>query len=257
MYLSSLRVGYGTGRTSEQITVWHNGSTAGKLAVVLCHGFLGDATQWFDSGIPLIARGLASAGLVALGPDLGQSGADNGNGLNGLNNWGHDDTVDPGGAIDDAWAWAVANLGVRSDKLGLHGTSMGGTAAAWIWRNLANFAAASFTIPAVATAALHAENPLGLATYMDLAFAAEGGFAASVPTHDPSYPTNAALLATVADRIGVWYSGDDTVISATDVQAFAAATGCHAVNVGNVGHTVSATTSQDVLDWFVPRLWSL
>ncbi len=246
-YRSNLLLGYGTGRTGEQIVAWSGEDPAGKVPVVICHGFLGDATQSYDAGIPLIARGIASAGLVAVAPDLGLGDA-------GLNNWGHDDVVDPGGAIDDALDFAVAEYGCRDDQAGIYGTSMAGTECAWCWRNPDRLAAAAFTIPALATSALHTQNPLGLATYMDLAFAGEGGFAASLPTHDPSHPDNVAQIIPIAHKIRAWYSSDDNVISAADVVAFGAATGVEVTNVGAYGHSL-AWDQQQVLDWLIPRLW--
>lgn len=250
MYQSSYLLGYGTGRTGEYISVWSDGDPAGKLPVVACHGFLGTALQWYDDQIPLIARGLAAAGFVVLCPDLGLNVDPR---YDGQNNWGHDDCVDPGGSIDDSLDFAVDEYGCRDDKAGITGTSMGGTAAAWIWRNVERFAAAAFTIPCLATAALRAQNPLGIGTYMDLAFSLEGGFTASVPTHDPSHPDNVAQLIPVADRIRAWYSSNDNIINPADVVAFGEATGVEVTNVGAVGHSLN-WDQQQVLDWFVPRL---
>lgn len=251
---SAYRLGYGAGRTGENISVWTGGPTAGKVPLILCHGFLGTALQWYDTITdPItVATGTARAGLVALGPDLGPN--TDPLRLDGQNNWGHDDVVETGGAIDDAIAWAATNLGTRTDKVGIYGTSMGGTGLNWCWRNATKLAAAAFTIPCVALAGLHDRNPIGLATYVELAYSLEGGYLAALPDHDPSHPTNLAKLALIADRIHLWYSGNDNVIAASEVEAFAAATGVEATNVGNFGHSL-AWDQQLVLDWLIPRLW--
>jgi hypothetical protein len=248
-YRSSLRLGYGTGRTGEQVSVWLGPNPAGKVPLILCHGFLAGASQWYDTTGQTfgVARAAAASGIPAFGPDLGLGDA-------GLNYWGTDDVVAAGGAIDDAVAWAATTWGTRTDKVGLYGTSMGGTALGWCWRNPTKVAAAAFTIPAVSLQGIHDRNPIGLATYIELAYVNLAGLVAAYPTHDPSHPNNTAQLAAIADRIGLWYSSNDNVIAAAEVTAFAAATGITATNVGAFGHSV-ANDQQPVLDWLLPRLW--
>lgn len=250
-YSSELRTGYGPGRTGEKVSIWRGAKASRGIPLICCHGFLGSATQAYDSpSTPStgIGRAAGERDVTCLWPDLGL-------GDDGLNNWGHDDTVDPGGAIDDAITFA-GTLGCRTDQVGIYGTSMGGTAMAWCWRNPTRLAAAAFTIPCVATAALHTRNPIGLADYLDLAFVGEGGFWGSVATHDPSHPANVAQIIPMAARIHLWYSADDNVIDAADVESFAAATGVGATNVGPVGHSLAFDQGQ-VFDWLFPRLTGL
>lgn len=244
-----LRTGYGTGRTGELISVWTGRSPAGKVPVILCHGFGADATQWYDRPDQNfgIARACGEADLAAFGPDLGL-------GTNGLYNWGHDDTVATDQAIDDAIVWAAATYGTRTDKVGIYGTSMGGTCLGWCWRNPGRLTAAAFTIPAVALQGIHDRNPLGLASFIETAYGGLAGLVAAYPTHDPSHPNNTAQLAAIADRIRVWYSSNDTVIAPAEVTAFAMATGIEATNAGAVGHSM-AFDQQPVLDWLIPRCW--
>lgn len=248
-YTATLRTGYGAGRTGELVSVWTGRSPAGKVPLILCHGFGADATQWYDRPDQNfgVARACGDGDLAAFGPDLGL-------GTNGLYNWGHDDTVATGGAIDDAIDWAASVYGTRTDKVGLYGTSMGGTSLGWCWRNPDRLAAAVFTIPAVALQGIHDRNPIGLAPFIETAYGGLTALVAAYPTHDPSHPTNTAQLAALADRIRIWYSTDDNVVAPAEVTAFAAATGIEATAVGAVGHSM-AFDQQPVLDWLIPRFW--
>lgn len=247
---SDYRLGYGTGRTSENVTVWTGTRhPVGTVPTILCHGLLGTATQWFDQlGVlsTYVGRLLASRGFISIGPDLGLGTA-------GSNNWGHDDVVNPGGAIDDAISWAASVYGTRTDKVAIYGTSMGGTAINWCWRNPDKVAAAVLTLPAVALERIRARDPSGLGALIDQAYAGEGGWAASASTHDPSHPDNVAKIVPFAHDVRIFYSGDDAIILPDEVEDFAAATGVEATNVGNIGHSLEFD-HQPLLDWLVPRL---
>jgi hypothetical protein len=249
---TELVTGYGTGRETELISVWHGSLRPGGIPLICCHGFLGTATQGYTiAGTPSpgVSQAAAERNIVSVWPDHGA-------GDSGLSNWGHDDVVEPGGSIDDSIDYLASRFGTRTDQVGIYGTSMGGTALGWVWRNPDKVAAAAFTIPCVALGALWRANPIGLATYVELAYVNEGGISNALVDHDPSHPINMAKLKLIADRIRLWYSSNDNVIAATDVQAFAAATGITAVNVGAVGHSLAFDQGL-VFDWLLPRLTPL
>lgn len=240
-YLSTLVTGYGS-RSSEEVSVWGGVNLEDKVPLILCHGFLGDASQWYDrpGQVILVARQCGYSELAGFGADLG-----------GLSTWGNDDFID---AVDDVIAWAGTTYGTRTDRVAIYGTSMGGCSLNWVWRNLDRVAACALTIPVVDLAGIHERNPIGLATFIEDAYGGAEEFEDALPTHDPSYPDNAELLASISDRVRIWYSEDDNVIDAAEVEAFAELTGVTAVNVGSVGHSVNFE-QQQVADWLIPRMW--
>lgn len=247
MHSSALRTGYGTGRTDEQISVWTGPRpTAGAIPLICCHGYLAGAEQGYDViGTPSPETWRAAArGLVCLWPDLGAD-------LDGLNYWGHDDVVAAGGAIDDAIAWAASEYGTRTDQVAVYGTSMGGTALGWCWRNPDLVAAAAFTIPAVDVQGIYDRDPLSLSASIDLAY--QDGWDANAATHDPSSTAAVAALEAISGRIRLWYSSDDNVIDASEVERFAERTGIAATNVGAVGHSLDFD-QRAVFDWLLDRL---
>lgn len=240
-YRSTLALGYGD-RPTEAVSIWTGASAAGKIPLILCHGFLADATQWYDrdSQVILVSRQCGFSDLAGFGADLG-----------GLSTWGNDDLIN---AIDDLIAWAGTNYGTRTDRVALYGTSMGGCSLNWVWRNLEKVAACAYTIPVVSLKGIHDRNPLGIGEFVELAYGTNQQYLDALPTHDPSYPVPASLLSRIADRIHIWYSADDNVIAASEVEAFSALTGVGITNVGNVGHSV-AFNQQIVADWLIPRMW--
>lgn len=240
-YSSDYLIGY-TNHTSEAVVAWRGHQREGRVPLIMCHGFLAGATQFYDSAAQtiLVPRAVGTANLVGFSADLA-----------GQNTWGNDAFI---AAVDDLITWAGTNYGTRTDRVALYGTSMGGCCLNWAWRNLSKVAAVALTIPVVSLQGIHDRNPLGIGTFVELAYTNLAGYQAALPTHDPSYPTNAALISTISDRVRIWYSGDDNVIAASEVLAYAAATGVVATNVGNVGHSV-ANDQQPVVDWLIPRMW--
>jgi alpha-beta hydrolase superfamily lysophospholipase len=208
----------------------------------LCHGFIADALQWYDvaAGTNYIARSAALLGLTCYGVDL-----------DGTTSWGRDGFID---AIDDVIAWGATEYGTRTDKASFYGVSMGCLALNWIAAHPTQLAAAAFTLPVCQLDAIHDRNPgPGIGPAIDAAYGGGAAYEASLltnPSHDPML--NTTLLAPIADKIRLWYSGDDTTVLPAEVTAFAGATGISAVNVGAVGHTL-AWDQQQVLNWLIPR----
>lgn len=243
MFASILRTGY-TDHGSELVGVWHGSKPTGGVPVILVHGYLADALQWYTpASSGTTAPQIGAANLTAFGSDLG-----------GPATWGNDAMI---AAIDDQIAWGAATYGTRTDKVALYMGSHGATALNWIWRNPSKLAAGALTIPAVSLQGLHDRDPagLGIRSSIEAAYGGLAGYQAALATHDPSHPNNTALLAPLAERLRLWYSSNDNVIAPAEVTAFAAATGIKAISVGAQGHSLGPTANQDVLDWLIPRCW--
>lgn len=243
MHVSILRTGY-TDHGSELVSIWHGSRPTGGVPVILVHGYLADALQWYvPASSGTTAPQIGGANLTAYGSDLG-----------GPATWGNQAMID---AIDDQIAWGAATYGTRTDKVALYAGSHGATALNWVWRNPSKLVACALTIPAVSLQGLHDRDPvgLGIAASIEAAYGGLAGYLAALPTHDPSHPNNTAQLAPLKDKLRIWYSTNDNVIDPQWVTAFAAATGITAVSVGAQGHSLGPTANQDVLDWLIPRAW--
>lgn len=241
-YNSDFRLGY-TDHDLETVSVWQgHGPRHGDVPLVMCHGLLADARQWYDTTDPgiRVSRAAGEADLVGYGADLG-----------GLSTWGNDDFLD---AADSVVAWGAETYGTSEERVAVYGTSMGGCSLNWVWRNLEKVVACALTIPVVSLQGIHDRNPLGIGDLIELAYGGEAGYEAALPTHDPSHPDNLALLSTISERVKIWYSEDDNVIAASEVEDFADATGIVAVNVGSVGHSENFD-QQQVIDWLIPYMW--
>jgi pimeloyl-ACP methyl ester carboxylesterase len=166
----------------------------------------------------------------------------------GVNHWGNDDFL---AAFDDALDFAESIYGLSTTQVAILGLSMGGMALNWVWRNPTRVRACALVIPAVALEAIHDADPIGLAEFIELAYTDLAGLEAAYATHDPSHPDNVEALAPLADRIRIWYSTDDNVIDAADVEAFASATGIAATQIGAVGHNIGGA-GDDVVAWLAP-----
>lgn len=240
-YLSSLQLGYGD-RPTEAVSIWTGEKRVSDVPLILCHGFLADSTQWYDrdSQSILVARQCGFSDVAGFGADLG-----------GLSTWGNDDLIN---AIDDLIGFAAANFGTSEDRVALYGTSMGGCSLNWAWRNPEKVVACAYTIPVVSLQGIHDRDPLGIGEFVELAYGDTEDYLDALPEHDPSYPIPVSILSGIADRIHIWYSADDNVIAASEVETFSALTGVEITNVGNVGHSV-AFDQQIVADWLIPRIW--
>jgi pimeloyl-ACP methyl ester carboxylesterase len=219
------------------------------VPVIMCHGYNVLADAFVDTtgaALPAewhTARGIGLANGFGLAIDAG-----------GLSTWGIDAVVAPGGAIDDAIAYAAAQYGTRTDKVALYGTSMGAAnVLGWAWRNPGKVHALVTTIGLLGLDSLRIRNVLGLGDVMVAVYGGLAAFQAAVPTHDPL--ANLANLAPLGDRMHLFYSPTDLITPGSEVDQFVAATGCAATNVGNDGHTLTTWNPQMVLDWLVPRLW--
>lgn len=239
MITATLRTGY-TSHPAEAISIWSGSRAPGGIPLILCHGFLGSASQWYDTSITnLVAPTAAEAGVTALGSDLG-----------GGNTWGNDTFLT---AFDDTVAYGAATYGTRTDQVGIWAGSMGGQTLNWVWRNPDKVAGCALTIPSVDLMGIWEQNPIGLAPFIDLAYTDHAGLLAALPGHDPSHQDNIAKLVPINHKIRIWYSLNDNVIDRRHVERFAARTGIETTSMGNVGHSIGTDPAVG-LDWLLPRL---
>lgn len=136
-------------------------------------------------------------------------------------------------------------LGCRTDKVAVVGRSMGGCQALnWARQNKALITSISLVCPLVNLVDGHDRV---FEAEIDAAYGSHANYLAALSTHNPM--AYAAELAGVPIRI--WYASNDTSILPADVLAFASSVGssCSVVNMGAVGHTVTAAPVDDVASW--------
>lgn len=244
---NELRVGYGAGRTTEAFAFVygrHRSKVAGSIPLVVCHGFGGDALQWYDSalGVAKLTRALGLTEQPLLGADL-----------DGLSTWGRAGFVD---AIEDIIVHANSVFGTRTDLVGMLGLSMGGLGLNWVRQNANRLAAYAGLLPVAALDAMHDRDPGGRGATIESAYGGTSAYNAALaanPSCDPNAATSIAVLTTLKSKMRLWYSSDDTTVVPSEVTGFASAVGCEATNVGAVGHSLNWDTQQ-VVDWLIPQL---
>ncbi len=238
----SVNVEVATGyRATERCAVWRHRlhtDTTRAIPVVFSHGILGGALTGSDPAFDDTLRWLCHAGHVCLSADL-----------NGSAHWGNPGHLQ---AIDQLLAWAAAEYGTRTDKVGFVCQSMGGTSLTWMRQNPGKVAGAILHLPVTQLAAFRARNPLGLGGSMDGAYGGGPAFTAAMPVHDPM--ANAAAFVPLADRVRIWYSTDDTVVIPAEPVGFAAATGIVATAIGAQGHGLGTWDQRDATRWLTPLL---
>jgi len=191
----------------------------GGPLVIVGHGAGG--TAWDYNTDPSWRRDLdllADAGCVVVAADLGGD------------TWGNDTFLAMAEAVID---WAESTWDADVSKVSWIGDSMsGGTALNWAWRNTGRIGALVLRVPGVAYDNIY--HRIGFLTEsMDDAYG--GDWSANVADRDPSANTEA--IAEFADRVRIYYSTNDPLISLEqDIRPFAEATGIRAIPLGDVGH---------------------
>lgn len=218
-----------------------------NVPVVFCLGFgAGAYTPSVPTQLELL--GTVLTGVVVLCPSLTADNTD----------FGNPASLD---AIDDVIAWSGTQYGTRTDKVGYMGGSMGG------WRALNHIryhpnllAACALAIPGVDLQGTHDRNPLGLAPTIEAAYGGLAGYTAALQTHDPG--RHPELYTGVADKIQLWYSSTDLVVTAAECTTFATAAGVTAIDFGPYGHVGPGDPAlgadvyfQEMVDWFAPKIW--
>lgn len=235
MTYRSLRTSTG----SELAVLFHGDRRPGGIPIVLCHGYIATADQWYDaaSGAPLVPTRVADQhGLTCVGAADG-----------GTAPWGNAAAMT---SIDNLVTWAAANHGTKTDEVALYGGSHGAmTALNWAMRNEGKVAALVLTIPAVSLQGLHDRDPagLGIAASIEAAYTNQAGYLAALPTRDPSHANNLPVTKRLADRTRIWYSSNDNVVAAAEVTSYAGATGTPATNMGAQGHALPSSYVPEVV----------
>lgn len=202
---------------------------SGGPLIILCHG-AGQTPDNYaiyaaSSDLDYLAYNLGAVVIVAS--------------LKGINTWALDSVVHPTtGDIKLLMTWAAgAPYFADTTRTALIGDSMGGQNAAIAYRNNTSaFKCCVLRSPVVAANALHTRDPAGLGALMDTAYGSTANWNAAVPTKDPSHTNQTAVLATVKDRIRIYYSTNDPTILPSDVTSFSAAVGCKFYPTGANNH---------------------
>lgn len=230
-----------TGYTgSETAIVMAGRNRPGGTAVVACHGLLAGATQ-FQGTEGHALRTLADRHEVtSVAADVG-----------GTATWGNDTAIT---AVDTLVAHMGSTWNTSTTGVAFYGVSMGALLALnWALRNPTKIVALALVAPVVSLEGIHDRDPSGAAASIETAYTNEAGYLAALATHDPSTAANLVALKALAPRTRLWYSTDDTTVVASEVLAYAAATGCALDSMGAVGHastTVAQATAAQWLDGF-------
>lgn len=227
------------------VMVFQPSSRVTDVPVLWCNGFGAGAT---GAATALEMLGTVLTGVVVASASLTSTNQ----------HFGNQDSLD---ALDDEVAWLAANYGTRTDKVALMGGSMGGWPALnWARYNLSKVAAIAVSIPGVSLQGTHDRNPLGLAPTIEAAYGGLAGYTAALETHDPG--RHPELYTGIADKVRLWYSSTDAVVTAAECTAFATAAGVTAIDFGPYGHVSPSDPAlgadvywQEIVDWFAPLVW--
>ncbi len=197
----------------------------GREPVLYFHGASQDpVTMQEQMWQPLIAA-YAGLGHPVVVPELG-----------GQSRWATPAVVGAGGFVDQAITWAglpssPGVSGVRTDKLLLHGASMGTlNAMAWAYRlpNPAKIRAITLVGPIVNFEEFYNDNPVFQGP-IDADWGTHGAWLAGLPTSDPW--RNIANIRPFGHKIRLFYATDDEFIDPATVLAFAELVGAEAIAV--------------------------
>lgn len=246
---------YAVGRAhagEADLVLTANDYAGGGPLVIVAHGAGGSPDDYL---IPANRRDLdllAEAGCVVVIAALG-----------GLSTWATDTVVHPTtGRITEVRTYAASTWDTDDDRVVLIGDSMGGQNVL-IYPTLLpegereSIRAVVARIPVVRADALHDRNA-GLGFLIDSAWGSGANWDAAVPTRDPISPAPAAAIASMRDRVLIYYSDEDTTIIPADVDAYVAATGVEArLLEGNVPHAHGYIPPHDQASWVCSRLAGL
>lgn len=234
---------WSTGRVrANETEVVFTPSNLGRRAPICvhCHG-AGATPASYDTAVNRALPNFmaASAGFIVIVAELA-----------GINTWGDDDFL---GAVDDAVDFAVADLDGDPEQLVITGESMGGMGGlGYHWRNTDRVRASLHIVPVVNGQAVYDRNA-GLATLMDDAYQAQGGWANVQAERDPSAAGPLALVTAFAEDVRLYYGNDDPTVIPDDVLDYSAATGVAAFNDGNVGHSAAGLPVRDATEWLLDK----
>jgi len=200
-----------------------------RRGVLWCHNAGGSAETALTGtvGQPESVKLLADRGIPVCAVDMG-----------GAQNWGGPTAMS---RMTDAWTFMKNVMGVKTDKVILHGVSMGGIGALrWAKANPTLVAAIIGEIPEVNLQWVH-DN--GGAAAVEAAYGGVPNYATDNPSANPSSYTSFPIK--------FWYSSDDTTAPASEITSFASAVGSNVQlkNFGAAGHTLTGRDPAEVLDF--------
>lgn len=219
--------GYSPTAPAETYKLWHpRVPPTGQRVVVVCHGAGGTyAVGPHESTFVL-------GGLSMIATDLG-----------GAQTWGSDASLS---RIDEAWDYAVSQLGVSNDKIILWGGSMGSlTALLYARENPANVACVGVALPIVDPEQVRSEDAGGYQSEIE---AIHG--VGTVPS--PKRPNQNAGDYTMP--VALWASVTDTVGDYTLAEDFAGDIGADFHSLGSVGHSYLSMDNNEALTFLGEHL---
>lgn len=209
-----------------------------QRGIIYCPGFNSNALTQTISPFSVVPYALADAGIPVLSCDFGVGG----------NQFGNDTSST---RVAAAWTFFKSQFGVKTDKVGFIGGSMGSlTSLNWIQNNLATVSAWAGLIPATDLADLHDNR--GFSTQINTAYTNLAGYTAALATHSPIAYTTGSTFNGLPMKM--WYSSDDPTVVLSTITAFASVTGAATVNTGAHGHDASFTDPAQVVAFFKANL---
>jgi hypothetical protein len=161
---------------------------------------------------------------------------------------------------DAAWAYAQANLSVKTDKVLTYGNSAGNPwALQWALHSSAVLAHAG-SLPVVDIQNIRDNNWQSLASQVESSYSGNGttGVAPSSAWYQTVSPIlNEAALSAIPQKF--WYSDADPVALPSLSASYATAVGASTVDMGSGGHTISTPAPYgclpyaDVATWLVSQ----
>lgn len=188
-----------------------------KVPIVVFHDYLRDAVGDLDNGYEGVMTAHTSTGYPVIEPLLV-----------GTSQWATPDVVGTGGAVDQAIAYANAQVWIatRADKVAILAFGMGTlNALNWAWRNPGKVRSLVLVGPITNAAKFYTDNP-GLQAAINADWGSGAAWTAALPTIDPLQ--NLALIRPFGHRIQLWYGTTDAQIAGADVEAFAELVGADA-----------------------------
>lgn len=180
----------------------------------------------------------AKAGFVVIDCDLGSPNA-----AAGL--YGNDTVL---ARLAEAWAWAKANLAVKTDNFILSGGSRGTVDALnYLTRNASQVAACTLEIPVCDAEDVRANNRSGQQAVIEAAYTNNAGWQAARPTRNPVEIASAVGATGVPGHI--WSSSDDNIALPGFVDTFVSGSGWGRTVFGAVGHSTSGLNLPDLSAW--------
>lgn len=158
--------------------------------VIFCHGAGSDATAIISltDSVERIARDVTNAGYTMLACDLGGTGT-----------WGNDTVIS---RINDAYTYAQTLPGIRTGRVLLLGTSMGGLSSlVWTAGHMGQVHGLAAIIPVIDVNDIHANNRGGFTSAINAAYSGGWSQATYGAAHNPLTIATAGTYAALPMQI--------------------------------------------------------